>query len=273
MVFWLDHLNLYRILIRMGVRSRPKKDYLGRIAGKIREKPELDIRGMKMKFDPKSSQDILIYDSISSGRGYEPGVTGLLYKSIKKGMTFIDVGANSGYYTLLAASRLKGTGKIISLEPQGAVYQRLKNNVESNRLENVKLLRKAAYSKSTKVTVGLPKWGDAETSIDYPDPVSFEEVDAVTIDSVCKTPDVMKIDVEGYELEVLQGASMALRHVKCMIFEQSIRRIVERNIAPNSVIDYVKDRGFDIYDSESGKEINDYRDASALGSNFYAVRK
>ncbi len=272
MSFWVRHIRLYRLLISLGVRARASQKILDTISKRIKKNPVLVVNGLKMKFDPRSSQDILIYDSIEKGAGYEPGVTKLLLSTIKKGMTFVDVGANSGYYTLLASGCLGRSGKIIALEPQSIVFRRLKDNVKINKIKNVILLHKAAYSERKKVKIGIPRWGDAETSIDYPNSLRYENVDAVTIDSICKNPDIIKIDVEGYELEVLQGAKKALKNVKCIVFEQNIRRLVERDMDPNIVINFLKREGFNIYDSETGEKIESYRDAVSIGSNFYAKR-
>ena len=167
-------------------------------------------------------------------------------------------------------SILKALGRFC-YKPQKKVYERLKANVNLNHIKNVMLLNNALYSKPAKVKMGISKWGDAESSIDYKESVRYEEVAAITLDSICKYPDVI-IDVEGYELEVLEGAKQSLKHVKHIIFEQNVRRLVERNMDPNSVINYLKSKGFNIQDTESNERIDDYRDASGIGSNFYATK-
>jgi len=272
MAFWLNHINLYRMLIKVGVRNKPDRESAARMAELIAKNPELTINGMRMRFDPLSAQDRLIYDTVFNGSGYEPGVTKLLSKLIGKGMTFVDIGSNSGYYTLLAASRLRGSGRIIAIEPQRRVYERLKANVRLNRIRNAKMLNNAAYSRSTMVEIGIPQWGDAESSIDYPNAKGHERIRAITLDSVCKRPDVIKIDVEGYELEVFQGMHEGLKHVKHIVFEQNMRRLLERGMDPDSVINYIKKQGFKMHDADSGRKIDTYRDASAIASNIHAER-
>ena len=272
MSFWPHHLNLYKALITLGVRSTPNPKQIAEIKRKMESNPELPINSLKMKLDPESIQDVVIYNSIMNEGGYEPASAKLVSDVLKDGMCFMDIGANSGYYTVLAASCLKSTGSIVAIEPQTNAYERLKYNVQLNHIDNATLLHNAAYSEITEVNIGLPVWGDAEASIDYPNSTKYERVGTVTVDSVCKEPDVIKMDVEGYELEVLRGATSALKTVKHIIFEQNLRRLVERRMRPNSVIDYIKKQGFEIYDIDSGKKINDYRDASAISSNLHATR-
>src|SRR5690606_13070940 len=62
----------------------------------------------------------------------EPGVYKLFRDAVRPGMTVLDVGANVGLYTLLAARLLQGAGKVFSFEPTPDVFRILKNNVQLN---------------------------------------------------------------------------------------------------------------------------------------------
>lgn len=66
-------------------------------------------------------------------------------------MIFLDVGANIGLHTIVAANRIGNTGKVISIEPQQKVSKLLMNNVKLNNLENVSIFQCALGNKKTKM--------------------------------------------------------------------------------------------------------------------------
>ncbi|HKO18082.1 MAG TPA: FkbM family methyltransferase, partial [Acidobacteriaceae bacterium] len=83
------------------------------------------------------------------GHVKESATTEFLSSFIKRGMTFVDVGANVGYFTLLAASL---EARVVAYEPTPAVYSRLRENVELNGLQNVTLMNAAVAEKAGSLT-------------------------------------------------------------------------------------------------------------------------
>jgi FkbM family methyltransferase len=75
---------------------------------------------------------------------YEPQETAVVRAVLKSGMTFVDVGANWGYFTLLAAHLVGRAGRVLSLEPDPRLFQTLSSNVAMNRLSQVRALQLAA---------------------------------------------------------------------------------------------------------------------------------
>jgi FkbM family methyltransferase len=75
---------------------------------------------------------------------YEPQETAVVRAVLKPGMTFVDVGANWGYFTLLAAHLVGRAGRVLSLEPDPRLFQTLIGNVAMNRLDQVRALQLAA---------------------------------------------------------------------------------------------------------------------------------
>ena len=71
---------------------------------------------------------------------WEPEVTSVILSIIGRGMTFVDVGANNGYYTLLAAEKVGTEGHVYSFEPFPGNYARLASSVADNRFGNVTLI-------------------------------------------------------------------------------------------------------------------------------------
>jgi FkbM family methyltransferase len=126
---------------------------------------------------------------------------------LRPGDTFVDVGANVGVYSLLACA-VPGV-EVLAFEPSAATFDKARENVRLNGLEDrVKLVREAVGSAESQalLTVGLDAM-NALVEGGSPDS-EVEAVPVTTLDS--RVPDgvaLVKIDVEGWETEVLSGAS------------------------------------------------------------------
>jgi FkbM family methyltransferase len=149
---------------------------------------------------------------------YEPYETAWLRTHLLPGMSFVDVGANIGYYTWLASSLVGESGRVLAFEPGPYAAARLSQILDQGFVKNV-VQHQVALSDYTgegilyvppssagnynpSMTPYLPGMTAVTTPIgvldDYLERHNFETVD------------VIKIDVEGLELDVLQGASRAL---------------------------------------------------------------
>lgn len=126
---------------------------------------------------------------------------------LRRGELFVDVGANMGSYTILAGA--VSHCRVVTYEPVQATYQGLVANVRLNQLEGSVVTRNAAVSATTgflRMTSSLNTTNHVTQDIG-----EGEEVHAVTLDDdLEETPILIKIDVEGYELEVLRSASRHL---------------------------------------------------------------
>ena len=129
---------------------------------------------------------------------------------------FVDVGSNVGVYSLLAASIAGRDSEIIAIEPAPSSRWQLLEHVAANRLERVHVVAAAAGRRPgwVKMTTGL---GPSNHVIEYRSepPEQRDQWTACTsLDEVCAgaSPAFGKMDVEGYELEVLEGAKTLLRN-------------------------------------------------------------
>jgi FkbM family methyltransferase len=138
----------------------------------------------------------------------------------KPGDTVVDVGAHIGLYTLIAAKKVGPSGKVIAIEPDPDNCNLLKRNIELNRLTNVTILERAAFSSNSKLKLYLPgkERGFTKLSTIMANRAvteNFLEIDATTLDHLMLMQGItqvnwIKIDVEGAELEVLKGATVTL---------------------------------------------------------------
>jgi FkbM family methyltransferase len=176
----------------------------------------------------------------------------------KMGETIIDVGAHHGRYTLISANRVGKSGKVISIEANPIVFEKLKKNIELNELTNTESLNYAVYSDKTRIKLFFPKEGLKNTI--YNTIVSgritseeFIEVNADTLDNILSYAGIkfdnvkwIKIDVEGAELEVLKGAHNILSKSKDIAILIEVHNIAEgRNLYEN-IMDLLKPYNFKI---------------------------
>ena len=134
-------------------------------------------------------------------------------KGVQAGCVFYDIGANVGYYSLMAARLSEPNGKVVAFEPLPRNIAFIQRHVALNRLENRITVVKAAVSDHSGTAWFDP---DISTSKGHIAEVGQLEVRLVCLDELVKEskiplPDVMKIDVEGAEAEVLRGAMHILQ--------------------------------------------------------------
>lgn len=125
-----------------------------------------------------------------------------LLRRIEPGGFVVDVGANIGYIALFMAGAVGPRGRVLCLEPVPENLRELRRNIELNRLDQVEILPIAAGDRDGKVRIASGLNGVvSEHTGDL-------EVDLRRLDSLdVPCPSLVKIDVEGYELTVLHGAT------------------------------------------------------------------
>lgn len=166
----------------------------------------------KIEFHFSNIDDCLLYDRFSEGEYYENEVTNYIIKNFKEGMSFLDVGANIGYFTLLAAS-LSETGTVWSIEANPKVYAELQRNIEINSLKNVKSFNIAAGNKKSVVKMDQKSGLYSHGTIMYEKTAHLLDkgdidVEMERLDNIVNTDvDFIKMDIEGSEGIALRGMS------------------------------------------------------------------
>lgn len=150
--------------------------------------------------------------------GVEPEQTSAFVEAIRPGSAFFDIGANVGYYTVLASRLVGGDGRVIAFEPVPRNLEFLRRHLELNCLANVTVVPMAVSDNcgTAGFSLGL------DTAMGHIGEDGEITVETTTLDHMVDQlgcgPDVVKIDVEGSEIEVLTGAAETLRTHKPMIF-------------------------------------------------------
>lgn len=145
---------------------------------------------------------------------YAPLETALVRGLLAPGNTFVDVGANLGYFALVGAAAVGGTGRVIALEPDPRMAEELRSNVRRNGLERVTVLAEAASDRRGTATlagfdVGGGNWGVSRLGSSG-EPANAFTVACAPLDGLLDELGVgevalAKVDVEGGECAVLRG--------------------------------------------------------------------
>ena len=148
-----------------------------------------------------------IGENIIQSRQYEPHVTAFLKQHLQAGMTFIDVGANIGYFTLMAAAQVGSSGRTIAVECNPKNCELIYMSLHRNGFQQV-LVYPFAVSDAQKLM--RFSWGFSNGFVN--ELVEDEEeaviVPAVTLDSLLHDEsriDIIKMDIEGSEAKAWQG--------------------------------------------------------------------
>lgn len=170
--------------------------------------------------------------SIVTGRVFDPCVTEAIHRLVDPGDVVVDVGANVGYLTSLAAVRAAPAGRVIAVEPHPVVFELLRSNAESwSAKPNVAPVELHRLALSNHHGVGRivsgphfeMNMGLARLVEDDGDGQHSHEVELRRLDELVGETAVglLKVDVEGHETEVLAGAGGLLERgqVRDIIFE------------------------------------------------------
>ena len=146
---------------------------------------------------------------------YEEGIVKTVVSLLAKGDGFVDIGANAGLYSVVAAHVVGPTGTVVAVEPQAAVSRLLVKNVERNHLENVAVhcaaagtvqragvIYQVSRTNDGQATMAL---GDNEEYFGTPEEISIQPADYFLSGMRGHDRVGVKIDVEGGEFDVLQG--------------------------------------------------------------------
>jgi FkbM family methyltransferase len=171
---------------------------------------------------------------------------------LKPNATFIDVGANIGWYTVLASVCVGAGGKVFAFEPVRRIFQHLTENVQINHGRNVFLERLAISDKcGTAILSNVDPRNDGSGSI-VAGRVQGEEVTTEELDTYCAARgisniDLLKLDVEGAEMLALGGMKSLLseRRVKRILFEYDRSLQEQAGQQPHAVLEFLERFGFE----------------------------
>ena len=186
------------------------------------------------------------------GGYYEPHLVPFVIDFLKPGMTFVDVGANVGFYSIIAAKAVGPEGRVLSFEPNSENCRLVMLSARRNRVENISLFPFALGNRPGHALFhthlgsnGGLVWDEADALLD---PTAVVVPIARLDDLVSGAVDLIKIDVEGAEALVVEGATELIRtHRPTVVSEFSLEML--RRVSSVEGLDYLRfwaDEGYSL---------------------------
>jgi FkbM family methyltransferase len=195
---------------------------------------------------------------------YEPNEMHAVAGTLRPGMCFVDVGANQGLFTLLAAAAVGPSGTVHAFEPSPRERAHLQSNIELNSLTNVHVYPVALGSAHSTASLSvsdrehpghntLGGFSYRETSQAYSIEVAVQTLDEVVDREGLNRIDLMKIDVEGSETAVMRGAVETLRRFRPVIIaEANETALGQMGSSTKELLDLIRGQGYEVQSFESG---------------------
>jgi FkbM family methyltransferase len=210
----------------------------------------VDIHGLRMVLPPDDTGFSQVLDM---GDIFEPEMVGAFERAVAPGMTVLDVGANVGYYTLLASRLVGESGKVLAFEPERTNLSFLLRNIAGNSCSNVLVCPYAVSSGAGTAVLHLTRPSRSGHSL----VVRHKEREAggeqtiatVGLDDFLPRefiPDVVKMDIEGAEPLALKGMTRILSDpkLKVVFIECNRDMLAAQGTSPEEVLGTLRDRGF-----------------------------
>lgn len=233
------------------ISDRLKKHRLTRKIYYLFRKPYVMLGKNKIYIN---KMDTVVSEMLMNKGVWEPFVTEIFKRYLKRSKLVLDVGANIGYYTLIAAREMKSKGKVISFEPATSNIKLIEKNVRENGFTNVLIEKKAVGVKKGRnyIYLNSHNYGDNRT---YKPGGRWvrEKIETVALDDYfSKTKDLidlLKIDIQGSELAAMLGARKLLKNkrIKVIISELWPEGLRECGDAWEKYVKYLKFNGFDLF--------------------------
>jgi FkbM family methyltransferase len=183
---------------------------------------------------------------------------------VRPGMTVLDVGANLGLYTVLFARLVGVTGRVIAFEPDPSLFALLQRNTALNNCSNVTTHNLALGSRNDHAVLRKTIFNSGDNTLGSDNKCRFRRevpIDVVALDefSPALRVDLVKIDVQGWEFEVLLGMDRVLAacpHAR-IYFELWPDGLDRAKRTPAEMAGWLRSRGYRIYHAASGSELDE----------------
>jgi FkbM family methyltransferase len=200
--------------------------------------------------------DWVIGATIMRDKTYEPHVTKEIIPLLATDTVMVDIGANVGYFSLLAASLIGSTGKVVAFEPVHDNCELIHMSLMENGFNNVEVHPYAVADK--KQVLALRIDGSDGTIIQgdlivgQPIPPHDELAQAITLDDFLRNEpkvDLIKVDVEGAEARALRGMQRLVQQHHPVIFTELFPTLLEMNsnTSAESYLDNIRSLGYELF--------------------------
>lgn len=259
----LFKVPLFEKMLRKAVSGKSSNSLIGKLVPNNYQYPKGSIRrfhhkGIQFELDIHDYIGHLLYFGFKDDGQQE------LVDFAEEGDVFLDVGTNIGSSLLQFAKNVGKTGRVYGFEPDQLNFQQCQNNIRLNNFDNVQVSNIALGNKSSKVKLVV----DTESNrggnriLDEANGKDYTEVEVVPLDEwveqqLISAIDFIKIDVEGFELNVLQGATESLKKFSPRLFiELDDENLKLQGQSAKELVVFLNEMGYCTYQSITKQTVN-----------------
>ena len=182
-----------------------------------------------------------------------------LLRLIKKGNTIFDIGANVGDVSMNASIRVDVEGKVFAFEPDEINFKRFQSNLLVNNFCNITIINKGMGNISGEYFLSIIDENNLGMNKIVPvaNNIKGSYIDIITIDEYVKEKnikniDLIKIDVEGFEMNVLLGGKNSINRFKPKLFvELDNNNLKEQGFSAKEIISFLENKNYNIVNAET----------------------
>jgi FkbM family methyltransferase len=212
----------------------------------------------KVKFDIKIKSINGGVDSYIDLYGpYELEILDVISLNLEKGDVFVDVGSNIGHHSLYASALVGDKGKVISSEPIGKIFDQMSESIEKNNFKNLEVHNFGLGEEEEFLKINFSKDNMGSSSIKIKrDTNDFQVISIKNGDEILFSENrisLLKIDVEGFEFNVLKGMSSCLDKFKPKIileYSPYLFELFDPKISLD-MLNFLFNKGYYLYDIEN----------------------
>lgn len=215
--------------------------------------------------------NVYLHGSYIVERSYEE----FMLQIAEESSVIFDVGANIGYYTVQFSEI--SDGEIYAFEPMNYQHETLQKNLELNSLTNIHPVKKIVSNTNSLARIYFSGMENTAASSLVNKTDQYEEIQCITLDDFCKDNDIeeidlIKIDVEGYELKALKGLQNMLKSQKIshLFIEIVEKHLNNAGTSAKEICDYLESHNYKAFSVKSG-ELQPYQPGSDESLVYFAA--
>jgi len=166
---------------------------------------------------------------------------------LRPGDVVVDVGANIGFHTLISSVTTGERGRVYSIEAHPRTYKALCGNIEFNGFYNIKTYNLAIGERQGHIAFSDKRQDDRNAVVSDSEGVGVEMTRLDSLDIGESSIALLKVDVEGYEKFVFEGADRLLENVRCICYESAEDHFQEFGYSCTELNSILTAKGFDLY--------------------------
>ncbi|MDE2099023.1 MAG: FkbM family methyltransferase [Patescibacteria group bacterium] len=216
----------------------------------------------KLELDPDDPYDAFMIYHFQNNLMFEVELVWVMLRTLLKGDIAIDIGANHGLFTIIMSQLVGSLGLVVACEPASTNLPLLGRHLEINKVDNVQIVKNPIWCQNEEVTFWLNSdcrgsnalfdpgnWFNNQKSRDNPQPIKMQAITLDSFDVAKEKIKLIKIDTEGAEQKILEGAKDLLEkyHPPYILSELNPHGMAQAGNDDDSLREFMRGYGYEMF--------------------------